>query len=53
VRLDGQRREQPVRVARELLVGVAITLVAFAGVYWQAGQPRDAGETPRLVCPLH
>ena len=38
---------------RELLVGVAITLVAFAGVYWQAEPPGEAGELPRLVCPLH
>jgi hypothetical protein len=41
------------RRIRELLVGVAITLVAFAGVYWQAEQPGEAGELPRLVCPLH
>jgi hypothetical protein len=36
-----------------LLVGIAITLVAFAGTYWQAEQPGRAGEVPRLVCPLH
>jgi hypothetical protein len=41
------------RRMRELLVGVAITLVAFAGVFWQAEQPGQAGELPRLVCPLH
>jgi hypothetical protein len=41
------------RRMQELLVGVAITLVAFAGVYWQAEQPGEAGERPRLVCPLH
>jgi hypothetical protein len=41
------------RRMRELLVGVAITLVAFAGVYWQAGQAGASGEVPRLVCPLH
>jgi hypothetical protein len=41
------------RRMQELLVGVAITLVAFAGVYWQAEQPGEAGELPRLVCPLH
>lgn len=41
------------RRARELLVGVAITLVAFAGVYWQAARAGQAGEVPRLVCPLH
>jgi hypothetical protein len=41
------------RRVRELLVGVAITLVAFGGVYWQAGQAGEAGEVPRLVCPLH
>jgi hypothetical protein len=27
--------------------------VAFAGVFWQAEQPGEAGEVPRLVCPLH
>jgi hypothetical protein len=41
------------RRMRELLLGVAITAVAFAGVYWQAEQPGEAGEMPRLVCPLH
>jgi hypothetical protein len=41
------------RRMRELLVGVAITLVAFAGVYWQAGQAGATGEPARLVCPLH
>jgi hypothetical protein len=41
------------RRMRELLVGVAITLVAVAGVFWQAEQPGEAGELPRLVCPLH
>ena len=41
------------RRMRELLVGVALTLVAFAGVFWQAEQPGQAGELPRLVCPLH
>lgn len=41
------------RWVRELLVGVAITLVAFGAVYWQAAQPGEAGELPRLVCPLH
>jgi len=41
------------RRMRELLVGAAITLVAFAGVYWQAEQPGEAGAVPRLVCPLH
>jgi hypothetical protein len=41
------------RWVRELVVGVAITLVAFGGVYWQAGQPGEANELPRLVCPLH
>jgi hypothetical protein len=41
------------RRMRELVVGAAITLVAFAGVYWQAGKPGETGEMPRLVCPLH
>jgi hypothetical protein len=38
---------------RQILVGVAITLVAFGGVYWQAGQAGASGDVPRLVCPLH
>jgi hypothetical protein len=38
---------------RRLLLGVAITLVALGGVFWQASQPGEAGELPRLVCPLH
>jgi hypothetical protein len=38
---------------RRLLVGVAISLVAFCGSFWQAEQPGEAGELPRLVCPLH
>jgi hypothetical protein len=38
---------------RRLLVGVALTLVAFGGVFWQAEQPGEAGHTPRLICPLH
>jgi hypothetical protein len=41
------------RRMRELLVGLAITAVAFGGVYWQAGQAGASGELPRLVCPLH
>ena len=41
------------RRLRELVVGVAITLVAFGGVYWQAGQAGETGELPRFVCPLH
>ena len=41
------------RWIRELVVGVAIALVAFGGVYWQAGQAGESGELPRLVCPLH
>jgi hypothetical protein len=38
---------------RRFLVGIAITLVAFGGVFWQAEQPGEAGQMPRLVCPLH
>jgi hypothetical protein len=47
------------RRMRDALVGVAITLVALAGVLWQAGQSGAFGEdtsaadVPRLVCPLH
>ena len=41
------------RLRRDLLVGLVITLVAFAGVYWQAGQAGASGEVPRLICPLH
>lgn len=55
------------RRLRDTLVGLALTLVAFAGVLWQVdqsgalGRP-DAGagspgeervSLPRLICPLH
>jgi hypothetical protein len=38
---------------RRLLLGVALALVAFGGVFWQAEQPGEAGQMPRLICPLH
>jgi hypothetical protein len=41
------------RLRRDLAVGLAITPVAFGGVYWQAGQAGESGEVPRLICPLH
>lgn len=56
------------RRLRDLLLGVALSLVTFAGVLWQvdrAGALRDgdarAGASkqqeqvslPRLICPLH
>ncbi|MGZ8648144.1 MAG: hypothetical protein ACXW08_05885 [Solirubrobacteraceae bacterium] len=41
------------RLRRDLGVGVAITLIALGGVYWQAGQAGESGEVPRLICPLH
>lgn len=42
--------------ARDLLLGVALTLVAFLGVAWQAGATAPEGahrELPPLICPLH
>jgi hypothetical protein len=42
------------RRSRELLVGVALTLVAFAGVLWQVEQSAATGKSlPVLICPLH
>jgi hypothetical protein len=41
------------RLRRDLAVGLAIALVAFGGVYWQAGQAGASGEVPHLICPLH
>ncbi|HWT23824.1 MAG TPA: hypothetical protein VN213_09995 [Solirubrobacteraceae bacterium] len=55
------------RAVRDLLIGLALTLVAFAGVLWQLEQsgalrPADARAAaareeqvslPRLICPLH
>ena len=39
-----------------LLVGLLLTLVAFAGTLWQVDQSGAAGgrgELPKLICPLH
>jgi hypothetical protein len=55
------------RRARDLLLGVALTVSAFAGALWQVDQSgalgdagtRPAGTSeqhvslPRLICPLH
>ena len=52
------------RRARDLLLGVGLSLVTFAGVVWQveqSGALRDAQAAagkeptslPRLICPLH
>jgi hypothetical protein len=44
------------RRARDLLIGVALAAVTFAGVAWQAGATKSDGahrELPALVCPLH
>ena len=56
------------RAMRDLLVGLALTLVAFVGVLWQmeqSGALRSADahaqqgarqehvSLPRLICPLH
>jgi hypothetical protein len=44
------------RRIRDLLVGLALTAVTFAGVAWQAGATASDGahrELPSLVCPLH
>jgi hypothetical protein len=44
------------RTVRDLLIGVALAAVTFAGVAWQAGATASDGahrELPSLVCPLH
>ena len=44
------------RLLRDLLVGVAVSLVALAGMAWQLDSSAargDAGDVPRLICPLH
>jgi hypothetical protein len=44
------------RLVRDLLIGVALAAVTFAGVAWQAGATAPDGahrELPALVCPLH
>lgn len=38
---------------RHALVLLALLLIAFGGIYWQAGQAGASGEVPRLICPLH
>ena len=45
--------------ARDVLLGLALALVAFGGAAWQVEQSAaSAGEKgqdtlPRLICPLH
>ena len=44
------------RRARDLLLGVALAAVTFAGVAWQAGATTPDGahnRLPSLICPLH
>jgi hypothetical protein len=44
------------RRVRDLLIGVALAAVTFAGVAWQTGATAPDGahrELPPLVCPLH
>jgi len=56
------------RAVRDLLVGLALTLVAFVGVLWQldqsgalrsadahgkSGARQEHVSLPRLICPLH
>ena len=44
------------RRARDLLLGVILTLVALALVAWQTGATARDGahrELPPLICPLH
>jgi hypothetical protein len=56
------------RTVRDLLVGLALTLVAFVGVLWQldqsgalrtadakahGGARQEHVSLPRLICPLH
>jgi hypothetical protein len=43
------------RMARDLLIGVALTLAGLGGAVWQAAASAPEGEetVPRLICPLH
>lgn len=44
------------RGARDLLLGLALFALTFAGVAWQAGATSADGahrELPAFVCPLH
>jgi len=47
------------RLKRELSVGLAVTVAALGGGYWQAERTAafeahsSTGHTLRLVCPLH
>jgi hypothetical protein len=46
------------RLARDLLIGVALALVALAGTVWslaeyEASAGDGRGSVPQLVCPLH
>jgi hypothetical protein len=44
------------RRVRDLLIGVVLALVTFAGVAWQAGATAPDGahrDLPPLICPLH
>jgi hypothetical protein len=47
------------RLARDLLLGVALTLVALAVIVWWLAETTPAAaegrgdQLPRLVCPLH
>jgi hypothetical protein len=45
--------------ARDLLIGLALALIALAGAAWQVEQSAAAAaekgqdNLPRLICPLH
>jgi hypothetical protein len=43
------------RLARDLLVGLALTLAGLAGALWQVAASAPEGEqtVPKLICPLH
>ncbi|MEA2317486.1 MAG: hypothetical protein QOD44_1675 [Solirubrobacteraceae bacterium] len=46
------------RRLRDILVGLALTLVTSMGVLWQVNEAgalgsKDPHSVPRLVCPLH
>jgi hypothetical protein len=38
---------------RDVLIGVALTVVAFFGALYQVNESQADAELPRLICPLH
>ena len=58
LQLPATREPGMSRLARDLLIGVALALVALAGTVWslaeyEASAGDGRGSVPQLVCPLH